>query len=157
MPVNFSCPKVPPTSGAASKKFLRGPAGPSVEEARAEAVAAQESATTVKNGTRVPKWIANSKSTTRGTGGNTPVAPYTEQEIADADESAANAAQPSVPAVSPFDSGMRKLKLACQRQGIKAIPQKGLTVDLNLVPELTVEEREALLASQRHSSQAAPE
>lgn len=39
------------------RKFIRGQAGPSVEEARAAMLAAKEPVTTVKGGTRIPKFV----------------------------------------------------------------------------------------------------
>jgi hypothetical protein len=53
--------KIPYSSGEASKRFLRGPAGPSVEEAKAEMIAAAEPATSTRLGAKVPAHIEQAR------------------------------------------------------------------------------------------------
>lgn len=64
---------IPETAGQVRDRLLKfKQAGPSVEEARAEMLAAKEAATTTGRGTKVPEFIKQASE--RGQGGNTPTA-----------------------------------------------------------------------------------
>lgn len=66
---------IPPTKGEVQKKMLNPKFQadmPSVEEARAAMIAAAEPATTVKGGSKVPKFVQEAQES-RGVGGNTPL------------------------------------------------------------------------------------
>ena len=90
--------KVPKYSDAVQRKgFIKGPAGISLEQAKADMLAAQEVAHTTAGGDKVPAHIAKAQAT-RGQGGNSPKVDYTPQEIADANESLQSGAQSSLPA-----------------------------------------------------------
>ena len=76
--------------------WLRNPGGPTVEEAKADLLAAAEPVTTTRGGTKVPTFVQ--REATRGQGGNSPTVAYSPAEIADADESLRSGSQSSLPA-----------------------------------------------------------
>jgi hypothetical protein len=92
--------KVPVYSDAVLKKgFVKGPAGISVEQAKAQMEAAKEPVSLTR-GTFTPKHLdpASPRLATRGQGGNSPRVAYTPAEIADANDSLQSASQISLPA-----------------------------------------------------------
>jgi hypothetical protein len=90
-------PEVPKYSDAVLRKgFVKGPGGISLEQAKADMLAAQEPVTSTRGGTKVPKFVQ--RDATRGQGGNSPKVAYTPAEIADANESLQSGAQSSVAA-----------------------------------------------------------
>jgi hypothetical protein len=146
---------IPASKGEVAKRWLKDPTRQlSVDQAKENMIRAGEAATTTAGGQKIPKHIADARAT-RGTGGNTPVAPYTEQEIADASESAVVAAQPSVPAISPFESGMAKVKAFLRTQGVQVMGRQPIEIpDLHVVPTITEAEIAALLAVHGKTQQA---
>ncbi len=105
--------KVPVYSDAVLKKgFVKGPAGISVEQAKAELLAAQEPVTSTRGGTKVPTFVQ--RESTRGQGGNSPRVAYTPAEIEDANESLKFVAPSPAPAIPPRTAAQPAAPAAAQ-------------------------------------------
>jgi hypothetical protein len=110
------------------KGFVKGPAGISVEQARAELLAAKETVTTTRGGTKVPAFVQ--RDATRGQGGNSPRVAYTPAEIADAEESLQSASQtslPATPAPIPARTAAQPAPVATQPAAKQSAPQSPIS------------------------------
>ena len=125
--------KVPTYSDAVLRKgFVKGPAGISVEQAKAQMESAKESVT-LAGGTFTPKHLDSStpRSATRGQGGNAPRVAYSPAEIADANDSLQSASQTSVPATPapaiPARTAAQPGPVAAQPAAKESAPQSPIS------------------------------
>ena len=120
--------KVPVYSDAVLRKgFVKSPAGISVEQAKAEMLAAQEIAHTTAGGDKVPTHIARAQAT-RGQGGNSPRVPYTPAEIEDANESLKFVAPSPAPAIPARTAAQPAASAAAAQPAVKeSAPQSPLS------------------------------
>jgi hypothetical protein len=122
----YQAQKVPVYSDAVLKKgFVKGPAGISVEQAKAELLAAQEPVTSTRGGTKVPTFVQ--REATRGQGGNSPKVPYTPAEIEDANESLKFVAPSPAPAIPPRTAAQPPTPAAAQPAVKESRPQSPLS------------------------------
>jgi hypothetical protein len=124
--------KIPTYSDAVLRKgFVKGPAGISLEQAKADMLAAKEPVTTTRGGTKVPKFVQ--RDATRGQGGNSPKVAYTPAEVADAEESLQSASQTSLPATPaptpaiPARTPAKSAPVATQPAAKEAAPQSPIS------------------------------
>ena len=140
---------IPPSAGEVAAKMLNPKFKsnqPSVEEAKAAMIAAAEPATTVKGGTRVPKFVAEAN---RGVGGN--VALEEVQAAPITVHAAQNEVVPATPARNTEEQERRSrvaLRFNAQQKLQRAGFRNGQSVDLIIAVKdgiVTKEEAEALL------------